>query len=186
MLRLSLDGLPSLDETVVALPEKYALRTYRPGDETAWAEIMNSGDMGTWGVARTRTELTGRPFPQFDPDGLFFVVDQAENRPIGSACAWLLEPAETETGVLHMVCVLPEHRGHRLGYVVCLAVLHRLRERGYRRVRLITHEWRLGAIKVYLELGFQPLYRDPLHPTQWQEVVRSLAWTAPVQPVDGP
>lgn len=186
MLRPSADGLPALDAALASMPARYSLRTYRPGDEVVWAEIMNTGGMGAWDIARTRSELTGRPFPQFDPEGLFFVVDRARDQPIGSACAWLEDPAETETGFLHMVCVLPEHRGQRLSYVACLAALHRLRERGYRRIRLFTNGWRLGAIKVYLELGFLPHYRDSLDPARWQEVLRTLGWAAPVEPVIEP
>ena len=101
---------------------------------------------------------------------------------VASACAWLPAPEERETGTLHMVCVLPEHRGRGLSYPLCLAVLHRFRERGFRRVRLNTHDWRLGAVKVYLRLGFQPLYRHPRHPEQWAGVLRALRWTAPVAP----
>ncbi len=183
MLRPSLAELPSLEEALRALPEGYRLRTYRPGDEAIWAEIMNTGEMGKWDVARTRAELTGRPSPQFDPEGLFFVTFGPAERPVGSACAWLLDPRETETGVLHMVCVRPEHRGRRLSYVVCLAVLHRFQQRGYRRVSLTTHDWRLGAIKVYLELGFQPTFGDPLHPIQWREVLQKLSWSRPVSPI---
>ena len=104
----------------------------------------------------------------------------------GAACAWLRDPQERETGVLHMVCVLPEHRGRGLSYPLCLAVLHRFRERAYRRVALNTHEWRLGAVKVYLRLGFQPLYRHPRHPEQWAGVLRALGWTEPVQAVEEP
>jgi mycothiol synthase len=181
MLRPSLEGLPSIEAALQDLPEGYRLRTYRPGDEAAWAEIMNTGQMGEWDVTRTNAELTGRP--QFDPEGLFFVIAGQDELPIGSACAWRLSPEETETGYLHMVCVLPEHRGRRLSYVLCLAVLDRFRQRGYQRALLDTHDWRLGAIKVYLQLGFQPLYRDPLHPQQWQEVVRALGWFEPLQPV---
>lgn len=183
MLRPSLDGLPSLEDAIAALPPGYHLRTYQPGDEAAWSEVMNTGAMGEWDVERTRAELTGRPFPQFDPEGLFILIAEPSAKLVGSACAWLIDPAETETGVLHMVGVLPEHRGRRLSYVVCLAVLHRFRQRGFRRVRLNTHEWRLGAIKVYLELGFQPVYADPLHPEQWQAVLQALRWSGPISPI---
>src|SRR5262249_36151393 len=161
----SLDDLPSLDAALAQLPDGYHLRTYRPGDEATWAEIMNTGELGPWDVARTRAELTGCPDPQFDAEGLFFVTAAPEERPVGSARAWLLDLLETQTGVLHMVCVRPEHRGRRLSHALCLAVLHRFRQRGFRRVLLNTHDWRLGAIKVYLELGFRPVYRDAAHPT---------------------
>jgi mycothiol synthase len=186
MIRPDLDGLPSLDEAVAALPPGYGFRTYRPGDEAAWAELMNTGEMGTWDAARTREKLTGCPAPQFDPAGLYMVTYGPDERLVGSACAWLTDPAETQTGTLHMVCVSPEHRGRNLSYAPCLAVLHRFRARGFRRVRLNTHEWRLGAVKIYLRLGFQPLYRRPTHPEQWREVAQALGWTGPLTPVVEP
>jgi len=183
MLRPDLEGLPPLAPVLAALPDGYTMRTYQPGDEAAWAALMNAGDMGFWDVETTRQKLTGLPFPQFDPAGLFLVVHGPQQQIVGSACAWLADPAETELGILHMVCVLPEHRGRRLSYAPCLAVLHRFRERGLRRVRLNTGAHRLGAVKVYLELGFQPVYQRPWHPEQWQEIVAKLGWSLPLAPV---
>ena len=185
MLRPTLDGLPPLVPAIGALPEGYGFRTYRAGDEAAWAEIMNTGEMNEWDAARAREKLTGLPYPQFDPEGLFFITSGRDERPVGSACAWLTDPGERETGTLHMVCVLPEHRGRRLSYPLCLAVLHRFRERGLRRARLNTGDWRLGAVKVYLELEFQPLIERPEQPAQWEEIARALGWTRPLDPIPG-
>jgi GNAT superfamily N-acetyltransferase len=143
---------------------------------------MNAGKPGEWDAERARAQLTGRP--QFDPDGLYFITyggTPADATPIGTACAWS-SPQEPGTGILHMVCVLPEHRGRRLGYPLCLAVLHRFRQRGLPRARLGTGEHRLGAVKIYLALGFQPVYRHPLNPEQWLGVVRRLGWTQPLTP----
>jgi mycothiol synthase len=182
MLRADLADLPPLAPAIAGLPADYAFRTYRPGDEPGWAALMNTGQMGEWTEERTRSELTGRPWPQFDKDGLFIVDYRPEGLIAGSACAWLLDPAERTMGTLHMVCVLPAHRGQGLSSPLCLAVLHRFRERGYARVRLTTHEWRLGAVKTYLRLGFQPLYSQPLHVQQWHDVLHQLGWTLPVAP----
>jgi mycothiol synthase len=184
MLRPDLEGLPPLAPVLAAWPAGYALRTYRPGDEADWATLMNTGDMGYWDAEITREKLTGHPFPQFDPAGLFMATYGPQQTIVGSACAWLVDPAQTELGTLHMVCVLPEHRGLRLSYAVCLAVLHRFRERGVRRVNLSTGTQRKGAVKVYLELGFQPLYQQPWHPELWQELVEALDWRQPLSPVD--
>lgn len=186
MLRPDLDGLPPLATALAALPAGYALRTYRRGDEAGWAALMNTGDMGVWDVATTVEKLTGRPYPQFDPEGLFILTHGPDQQIVGSACAWLMEPRERDVGILHMVCVLPEHRGRHLSYPVCLAVLHRFRERGYRHVYLSTGTQRLGAVKVYLELGFQPVYQKRWHPEQWQEVVAALGWRQPLAPVIEP
>jgi len=189
MLRPTLDELPPLEPAIAALPPGYAFRTYLPGDEAGWAALMNTGQMDHWDVARVREKLTGRPWPPFDPDGLFIITydpidpSRYDAHIVGSACAWLVDPAETETGTLHMVCVLPEHRGAGLSYSVCLAVLHRFKERGYKCVRLNTGDWRLGAVKIYLRLGFQPLYRKPTHPEQWKSVLATLGWTGPITPI---
>ena len=183
MRRPSLERLPPLEPVVEALPAGYTLRTYQPGDEVAWAALMNWGDMGVWDAATAREKLTGLPSPQFDPDGLFMVIHRPHQQIVGSACAFLVDPAEREQGILHMVCVLPEHRGRRLSYAPCLAVLHRFRRRGFSSVCLNTSTQRLGAVKVYLELGFQPVYQHPWQAALWQDVVTQLGWTQPLATV---
>lgn len=170
MLRSHLRGLPPL-----RVPEGYVFRTYRPGDEAAWASIMNTGIGSGWTTDRCRETLTGKP--QFSPDGLFFAVPAEAGpagTPVGSTCAWLEQAGESEVGFLHMVCVLPEHRGHRLGYWLSLAVLHYFVERGFREVRLTTDDFRLAAIKSYLELGFQPEHTHPADGERWALVLAKL------------
>jgi mycothiol synthase len=195
MLRPDLEGLPPLAPALSALAPPYRMRTFQGGDEGGWVSLMNTGQMGEWTVDRMREQLTGCPFPQFDPTGLFVVTcagdaaDRGRAAPqpeaiVASACAWLIDPAERDTGTLHMVCVLPAHRGHSLSLPVCLAVLHHFRRRDFRRVRLNTHDWRLAAIKVYLRLGFQPLLRHPQHRRQWAAIVERLAWPTPLTPFE--
>ena len=189
MLRPDLDDLPPLAEALKAvhgLPGEYRFRTYRPGDEAGWAALMNTGQMDEWDAARTREKLTGVAWPQFDPQGLFLITAGPGEEIVGSACAWLADPSETETGVLHMVCVLPEHRGARLSFLLCLAVLHRFKERGFCRVRLNTGSWRLGAVKTYLRLGFRPWYRKPGQDALWREALDAVRWNDPVEPIVDP
>lgn len=165
MVHRSPDDLPE-----IGLPKGYELRTYIPGDEAAWAEIMNTG-IGSWTVERVHEELTGKP--QFRADGLFFITCQ--DKAVASACAWTLEPGELEKGYLHMVCVLPEHRGKQLGYLVTLAVLHYFREHGFKEVWLSTDDQRLPAVKSYLRLGFEPFYEDDAHVERWQNVFKTIS-----------
>ncbi|HVC34501.1 MAG TPA: GNAT family N-acetyltransferase [Chloroflexota bacterium] len=170
MRRPHLDGLPPLQ-----VPESYVFRTYRPGDEAAWAAIMNTGIGSGWTADRCREKLTGKPW--FSPDGLFFAVpvDAGPNgTPVGSTCGWLDRFGESEVGFLHMVCVLPEHRGHRLGYWLSLAVLRYFAERGFREVRLTTDDFRLAGIKSYLGLGFQPEHLHPADGERWLRVRATL------------
>jgi mycothiol synthase len=152
----------------------YEVRTYHDGDESAWANIMNTGIGENWTAERCRESLTGRA--QFLPDGLFFAVRHDGDGEVlaGSACAWRLTPHEWTVGYVHMVCVRPEHRGRRLGYWLTLAVLHYFRNRGFKRAILDTDDFRLPAIRVYLDLGFEPELTHASHPGRWDAVARAL------------
>ncbi|MHB0998682.1 MAG: GNAT family N-acetyltransferase [Armatimonadota bacterium] len=163
-LRMDLHDLSKLPD--VEMPEGYAIRTYQQGDEEAWAQIMNTG-IGEWTAESTVQELTSKP--QFLPDGLFFATINVD--PVGSACAWRMSADEKAHGFLHMVCVLPEHRGKQLGYMVTLSVLRYFRDNGYKDVTLTTDDWRIPAIKSYLRLGFEPYYYDDSHRERWKAIM---------------
>ena len=166
-LHMVIRDLANLPE--IEIPEGYELRTYLPGDEQAWADIMNTG-IGEWTAEKCRERLITQP--QFLPDGLFFVTFQG--KPVGSACAWRKSLDEWKVGILHMICVLPEHRSKRLGYVLNLAVLHYLRDHGFGEAWLSTDDFRIPAIKSYLRIGFEPHVFDDLHEKRWQEVFRKI------------
>ena len=166
MLRPNLVGLRE-----VILPHGYQIRTYRPGDEEAWAEIVKASLGSGWDAERCRRELTERP--QFRPDGLFFAI--CKGKPIGTTCAWTQSPDETQVGYVHMVGVVPEHQGKRLGYALCLSVLRFFKDKGFQRVILNTDDFRLPAIKTYLNLGFEPEHTDNDHKARWDAVFAKLA-----------
>jgi mycothiol synthase len=160
------------------MPADYRLRTFEPGDEEAWARIMNTGIGKNYTAEGCRTNLLDRP--QFRPEGLFFAVAD-DGTVAGSACAWRQSENEQRVGYVHMVCVLPEHRGHRLGYWLSLAVLHRFREWGMQEAILDTDDFRLPALRTYFDLGFFPLLRDndPTQPDRWRNVMAELGVTLP-------
>lgn len=169
MIRSHFEDLPDLD-----IPEGYELRAYRPGDEAAWAGIMNTGLGSGWTAERCEEELTG--LPRFRPDGLFFVTRQGE--PVGSACAWPDAPDDYARAQVHMVCVKPEHRGRRLGRVLCVAVLRYMRDHGFQSAYLTTDDFRLAAVKEYFDLGFEPDYVEESHRARWARVIAELGLTA--------
>lgn len=111
MQRPNLDGLGE-----VVLPSGYQIRSYREGDEAAWAKIVNNSLGGQWNAKSCHRDLTG--CPQFRPGGLFFAIHK--DNPVGTTCAWTGSINEKEVGQVHMVGVIPEHRGKRLGYALCL------------------------------------------------------------------
>lgn len=146
-------------------PVGYQLRTYRPGDEEAWLEILSHGEFGVWDQARLDRFLSGdrAPVPR---DGIFFLTQN--DRPIGTACTCLFRDMERgEFSELGWVAVHPEHRGQGLARTVCQAVLGYARDRGHTYSFLLTEHFRPAAIKTYLRLGFEPEMTHPSHKGWW-------------------
>lgn len=165
MIRDNLDDLPE-----ICIPEGYAVRTYRPGDEPAWCRIMEGHVGENWTLEKCRDRLTQTD--RFKPENLFFITH--EGRPIASTCAWTSDKVGPETGVVHMVAALPEHRGHGLGHLLNALVLHRLKELGHQNAYLLTDDWRLAAIKTYIVAGFRPLNTHESHPERWDKIFEQL------------
>ena len=170
MRRPDLDRLPPLDMTA-----GYALRTWLPGDEQAWADIMNTGIGEGWTVELVQEKFTTRP--SFIPDAVFFATYAGQ--PVGTATAWRVPETETQQGYVHMVCVLPEHRGHNLGYLTTLATLHWFKQHSFTYAILETDDFRLPAIKAYLRLGFAPViepgYDDMRQ--RWEKIMQEMSQT---------
>ena len=76
--------------------------------------------------------------------------------------------------MVHMVCVLPEHRGRGIGRALVLASLHYFRDHGYRRAVLTTDDHRLAALRTYLALGFVPVLVAEDHRERWRKCLAAL------------
>ncbi len=165
MLRDHLCDLPEI-ETAAA----YAIRTYCPGDEAAWCRIMEGNVGSNWTLQKCRENLIWDS--RFRAENLFFIT--YEDDPIASACAWRADGQSPDIGEVHMVAVLPDHRGRGLGHLLNALVLHRLKSLGYQKAHLKTDDWRLPAIKTYLAAGFQPLNTHESHPERWEAIFGEL------------
>jgi len=171
MVRPNLDDLPE----EVKLPPGYAIRTYRPGDEAAWAYIVSRTIGGSDDPDRCRRELIDKPI--FSPDRLFFATYRG--MPVGTICAWQ-RPSDPEgVGYVHMLGVLEEHRGKRLGYMLLLKALQWFKEHGFKSALLHTDDFRSPAIKLYLKFGFIPVFADETHPQRWRIISEKLGIPIP-------
>ena len=147
-------------------PEGYLLRQLRESDAEGYAELMRAAGFTDWGADRLGKVLRG-----VLPEGFFVVEHRPSARIVATAIANHC-PAERHPfgGELGWVAVAPEHRGNRLGRLVCSAVIRRFLSAGYRRIYLKTDDFRLPAIKVYLGLGFEPsFYREDMQ-ARWRAV----------------
>ena len=166
MVRPNLENLPALE-----LPAGYGMRTYCKGDEVHWARIISDSFGGRERTAQdTENEITGRDV--FIPEGLYFATHRGV--PVGTACAWRQSVDEKDVGYVHMVGVVAEHTGHKLGKWVSLAVLSYFRDNGFISAMLDTDDFRMAAIKTYLNLGFVPVYVEEGQPKRWSDIFEQL------------
>lgn len=151
------------------LPDGYILRGYQPGDEPGLIDLLNYKELD---------------FGQWDLERINALLDEPEHRASASivsydqkivAVTFAARDKEDPTiGSLDWVTCHPQHRGKRLGLAVCTSVLKYLVERGYERITVGTHDWRLPAIKIYLTLGFLPeMFRKDM-PARWSAIMRNL------------
>ena len=171
MVRPNLEDLPELE-----LPVGYGMRTYRKGDEVHWARIISDSFGGRKRTAQdTENEITNRDV--FVPDGFYFATHR--DVPVGTACAWRQSVDEKDVGYVHMVGVVAEHTGHKLGKWVSLAVLCYFRDNNFKCSMLDTDDFRVPAIKTYLNLGFIPVYVEAEQPERWRNIFEKLELAHP-------
>ncbi len=166
MVRPNLNNLPELQ-----LPTGYGMRTYLEGDEAHWARIISDSFGGRERTAQdTVDQITGSDV--FLRDGFYFATH--DDTPVGTACAWRQSVDEKDVGYVHMVGVVAEHTGHKLGKWVSLAVLYYFRDKGFKCAMLDTDDFRIPAVKTYLNLGFIPVYVEEGQPKRWHDLFKKL------------
>ena len=164
MLKESLAALPPL-----ALPAGYSLRHFRPGDEGHWERVLDQS-FGATNPPRRFVNVMGRD-AACSPERVLFVT--WDGAPVATASAWYRPEWGVETGYVHYVGASPAHKGRRLGFQISLAVLHRFVCEGRTRAVLETDDFRVPAIKTYLELGFQPWLVEADQRQRWRTIVET-------------
>jgi len=150
------------------LPAGYSIRTYRQGDEKTWVKICN-GPLGEWTEQEFLDRMLGDPgvaagesYFLIAPDGRIAGTATAQMRP------------DSDVGFLHMVGIDEEFRGKGLSKPMSAVPVRYSIEQGRDVVWLSTDEWRLPAIKTYLDLGFRPLLYAPDMHDRWIGVLKEL------------
>ena len=153
------------------LPEGYVLRGYRPEDEAAYLALMAKAGFEGWDAARASALARDAL-----PDGFFLIEHAAAHAVVATAVATHnpseLHPSGAELG---WVAGDPAHKGKGLGLAVTAAVTALFIRRGYHDIYLKTDDWRLPALKIYLKLGFEPLFFTEGMEERWRDVRAQLS-----------
>ena len=156
----------------VRLPPGYTLRTYRPGDEPRFYEVMALAGWPGWDDEKLRPWLARIP-----PGSWFMAVHEASGEIVATAMG-LHDHSDAHPfgGELGWVACDPAHTGKGLGRAVSAAVTARLIAAGYRAIHLYTEQYRLAALKSYLKLGYVPFLYMPEMLERWRTICAQLGW----------
>ena len=165
---LSEEALQGCD--IPPVPAGYRLRQYRAEDEAGYYALMARAGFEGWGTERMHKVL-----PTVLPGGFFVAEHLSSGQIVASALAQHVPTGlHPYGGQLGWVATDPDHRGRKLGTIVTAAATRRLIEAGYRRIYLLTDDFRLPAIRIYLALGYAPLYHAPGMQDRWQTVLQQF------------
>lgn len=165
MDRPTMEKLPP----VPALSNGFTLRTYRKGDEEGLARIYAACWLDAVTPAEVRKKVIENSF--FKPERVFVI--EHKGTPVATGVAYGYE-SEPDVGNGRMLGVLPECRGHRLGEVITLAIMHYFKDNGYKCVRYATNSWRCPALRIFLKLGFSPLLKAASDRARWEAITQRL------------
>jgi mycothiol synthase len=151
----------------------YQLRIFEPvHDLEGYLSLVHEAGFTDFGRARVDACLQ-----RVLPDGFYLVVHRPTHDIVATAMAThnptLLHPYAGELG---WVAGRPDHAGKGLGRAVCAAVIRRFLSAGYRRIYLLTDDFRLPALSVYLKLGFVPFLFEGTMAARWQSICDQLGW----------
>lgn len=129
----------------------------------AWEWIINAAFERPYSYSKTISDD-----PYCAPERVFFVREHAQD--IGTASL----KVSPEKSWLHMVGVHPWASGRGAAKYVVEAVLKRACDMGINELYLDTDDFRLSAIRTYLDMGFEPVEDDEEMAERWAAVREKL------------
>ena len=156
----------------VPLSDGYVMRPYQPGDESSWAETLQVCGFKSWNDTEVRAYLEDTERRQGSRVVAYnggIVAATFASRNMGDASGSI-----GPEGVLDFVVTHPNHRGKKLARATCTEVSKFFLYLGYKSVSLLTDDWRLPAIHVYLSLGFKPVMNRNDMPKRWATIYDKL------------
>ncbi len=158
---------PAGDLSIGDARDGYLLRQYETRDRDSYLELFHL-------AFETSDPLPDVLATQLD-DG-FFVIEHGDTGVLVASCVAQAKPRVRypEGGELGWLVADPAHAGRGLGTLVAALVTKRLADEGYEQAYLLTEDFRLPALSIYLKLGWQPnLFQDDME-NGWRAIFASL------------
>lgn len=143
-----------------------SLHTHTEGEEENWERLIEKA----FGTHYSFDDFI-RNGGDYAPEHILYLNKDGIDIATATAVEKETFPGE---GWFRMIGTIPESRGLGAGRLICLAALHALSARGYRTAVLSTDDERIPAIKLYLSLGFEPIYTHESHKERWEKVMNKF------------
>lgn len=150
--------------------EGYELRTY-VNEDFAELQKLYSG-VGFEGMT---TEMLKGIIHLSVPQGIFVINHKVSNDIVGAFMARHMSDDEhPEGGRIDWLAVDLKHRGRNIGLILTVAATHRLKSIGYKNIYVTTDDYRLSAIKTFLNTGFVPNISSSAMEERWSKIYKLL------------
>ncbi len=159
-------------------PEGYSYKMFTDtaAEIADWVDIIRKGDLIGETDGAECFDRGVRNFPDSAAtEDCLFIVDKDGRR---VATCTVVNHKEG-FGRVHMVSVLPEMRGKGIGHAMLAAGLTILEDRGVSHIVVKSDDWRLAALKTYLDAGFCPvIFHDPESDMEarWDKILEHLSY----------
>ena len=141
-------------------PKNYNLRQFHMGDDKSYQELFD--------LAFHMPDALVKTLEKALTDG-FFVIEHIPSSTIVASCVAERESNSSNNYILGWLVCDPSHTGKKLGTIVAAAVTNKLAKEGCVDPRLSTDDFRLAAIRIYLDLGWKPYLYKPGMEQRWNE-----------------
>lgn len=142
------------------IPRDYKLRQLRNSDVKSYQELFSLAFHMPDALAKTLEKVLA--------DG-FFVIEHLPSSSIVASCVAERESKIGKNCILGWLVCDPSHTGKKLGTIVAATVTNKLAKEGCENPLLSTDDFRLAAIRIYLELGWRPYLYKPDMKQRWDD-----------------
>ncbi len=161
-LRMRRDMMKPLPE-LLPMPDGFSVHSDDGTCAGAWEWIIEASFGTKYSYDMIRND------PSCAPERVFFVKEYSQD--VGTAAVQMKTEGKA---MLHMVGVHPVGGGRGIVKYAVRAALAYMAEHGVREATLLTDDFRLPAIRTYLEMGFEPIEEDEEMKERWQAVQEKL------------
>jgi len=141
------------------IPEAYLPPGYQELESSEemlpqWVDVLSKVFSGSgYSVAGLREGILKEP--QWNHERV--ILTAKDGQPVALSLAWEECRLWPRSGQVYWVAVLENHRRQGLGRFVLTRALQYFVAHGYRNAVVVTEDFRIPAISLYLDLGFLPL-----------------------------